>query len=303
MIDFRRLDLSRKAEYDAILRSCGERGCEYSFANLFLWGRQTAAFHDGCLVFFSHFNGRSVYPFPVGPGDLKGAVDAVLEDARQRGIPCRLTSLTPGDLALLEQWYPGRFVSRCDRSGFDYVYAIDDLADLKGRKFQQKRNHLHRFEDACPDWHCRVLDEATLPMARNLMDNWFYRQQTENPHEDFQMEKAAIRRALEHFHALELEGLLLMAGGEPVAVTMGSPLSDTIFDVHFEKAREDVPGAYNAINREFARYLRDRYPRLQYLNREDDLGLAGLRKSKLSYCPHHLVEKCWAHLREDGYVD
>ena len=117
------------------------------------------------------------------------------------------------------------------------------------------------------------------------------------------MEKAAIRRALEHFRALELEGLLLMAGGEPVAVTMGSPLSDTIFDVHFEKAREDVPGAYNAINREFARYLRDRYPRLQYLNREDDLGLAGLRKAKLSYCPHHLVEKCWAHPREDGYVD
>ena len=74
-----------------------------------------------------------------------------------------------------------------------------------------------------------------------------------------------------------------------------------MFDIHFEKAREDVDGAYPAINNEFAKYLRQKYPQLQYLNREDDMGLEGLRKAKLSYNPHHLTEKCWACLLEDGY--
>ena len=94
---------------------------------------------------------------------------------------------------------------------------------------------------------------------------------------------------------------MLRDGDSILAFTMGRPLSNDTFDIHFEKARQDVDGAYTVINCEFARYLRKKYPSLQYLNREDDLGLEGLRKAKLSYYPHHLVEKCWACLLEDGY--
>ena len=89
----------------------------------------------------------------------------------------------------------------------------------------------------------------------------------------------------------------------PAAVTMGSRLSEDTFDIHFEKAREDIQGAYAAINRAFARYLREKYPAIRYLNREDDLGLPGLRKAKLSYNPAFLVEKCWAYLAEEAYDD
>ena len=92
-----------------------------------------------------------------------------------------------------------------------------------------------------------------------------------------------------------------MEGEEVLAVTMGSRLSANIFDIHFEKARDDIDGAYAAVNREFARYLRQRYPELEFLNREDDLGLEGLRKAKLSYCPHHMVEKYWAYLAEEEH--
>ena len=105
MIDFQPLALDSKAQYDAILFACGERGCEYSFANLYLWGRQKAAFVEGNLVFFSQFNRRSVYPFPIGPGDRKAALEAVIHDAKTRGIPCRLTGLTQEDQQLLEQLY------------------------------------------------------------------------------------------------------------------------------------------------------------------------------------------------------
>ena len=84
-------------------------------------------------------------------------------------------------------------------------------------------------------------------------------------------------------------------------MTLGSRLSEDTFDIHFEKALDEYDGAYAAINREFACYLRGKYPQLKWLNREDDMGLEGLRKAKESYLPHHMVQKCWAHLKEEGY--
>ena len=93
MIDFQRLKLAQKAEYKSILFSCPDRGCEYSFANLYLWGHQQAAILHGCVAFFSHFNGRSVYPYPIGHGDRKAAIWDILNDAQERGIPCRITNM------------------------------------------------------------------------------------------------------------------------------------------------------------------------------------------------------------------
>ena len=106
---------------------------------------------------------------------------------------------------------------------------------------------------------------------------------------------------LRHFEELKMEGLVLLEGDSVLAVTMGSRLSEDTVDVHFEKADADYPGAYALINRAFARYIREKYPEVKFLNREEDMGLEGLRKAKLSYCPHHMVEKGWACLLEDGY--
>jgi hypothetical protein len=303
MIDFHRLDLNKKETYNQYLQNCGERGCEYSFTNLFLWGRQKAAFVDGFLTLFSQFDRRSVYPFPVGQGDIKPVLDAIIADSQQRGIPCRLTLLNQADMELLEAYYPGKFRFRCDRNDFDYVYNIDDLADLRGKKFQQKRNHLNRFEQNYPDWRVAHIDSETRKDAAEVVEKWFRAKRESEPEMDLVLEQVALRRAFENFDALGLEGLVLYAGGEPVAVTMGSRLSDDTFDVHFEKARDEIQGAYGAINRAFARHLREKYPELRYLNREDDLGLPGLRKAKQSYNPAFLVEKCWAYLAEEAYDD
>lgn len=92
-----------------------------------------------------------------------------------------------------------------------------------------------------------------------------------------------------------------MCDGQPIAATVASRLCKDTFDVHFEKALEEYDGAYPAINQEFAKYLREKYPDTNWLNREDDLGLEGLRKAKLSYNPAHLIEKHWAALWEEGY--
>ena len=80
MIGFHRLTLEQKDAYQEILLSSEPRGCEYSFANLYLWGQQRAAFLHGCMAFFSHFDGRSVYPYPIGSGDRRRVLEAILED-------------------------------------------------------------------------------------------------------------------------------------------------------------------------------------------------------------------------------
>ena len=301
MIEFKSMDLSRRDQYNEYLMAGGERGCEYSFTNLYLWGRQKAAFLEGRLAFFSHFYGRSVYPFPIGPGELKPVLEAIFHDAERRGIPCRLTSLTREDCLSLQELYPGRFHFRQDRDSFDYVYGINDLADLAGRKLQRKRNHVNRFFKDHPNAVLVPLTAENLSSAREMVRLWFLNRIENAPQGTYLLEQVAMSRAFDHFEELALEGGLLMDGEEVLAVTMGSRLSSNTFDVHFEKARDDIDGAYAAVNREFARYLRQQHPELEFLNREDDLGLEGLRKAKLSYCPHHMVEKYWAYLAEEEH--
>ena len=303
MIDFKRHKLQDKAAYEQTLFSQPERGCEYSFANRFLWGRQELAWVQGCAVFFSHFYGRSVYPYPIGSGDRRAAVEAILLDARERGIPCRITSMTGADLADLESWFPGRFTVRPDRDGFDYVYAIDDLADLRGRKFQKKRNHVNRFRGEHPGFEVVPLTVCNMAQAQHMVNEWYRIRMKQDPEGDYLLENIAMARAFQNYEALGMEGIMLVEDGKVLAVTMATRLSPDTFDVHFEKALEDVDGAYAAVNCEFARHLRLKHPGVRFLNREDDMGLEGLRKAKLSYNPHHLVEKYWAIVTEEIHED
>lgn len=297
MMEFKRLCPEDRQQYLSLLS--GERGCEYSFVNINVWGRQRVAFQDGYCVLFSQFDRYSVYPFPVGQGDLKPVLDAMIQDARKRGIPFRLTGMTSLECAEVEKLYPGKFRFHIDRDNFDYVYAIDDLAELKGKRYQSKRNFSNRFRTNHPDCEVLPLDDTTIPAVLDMLDIWFAQRKEQDPHADFHLEQTALDRAFARRQALELEGLVLMENGQCLAMTMGSPLSEDTFDIHFEKALDGIDGAYAFINQSFARYLREKYPALQYLNREDDMGIPGLRKAKLSYHPHHLVEKHWARLWEE----
>ena len=303
MIDFQRVNLSQKDQYEAILMAEQARGCEYSFANVYLWGLQSLAFLQDCVLRFSHFHGKSVYPYPIGTGDKHAAITEILRDAEERGIPCRIIGITERDKEELEQLFPGTFYIKAERDSFDYVYDINDLADLRGRKFQSKRNHFNRFCADHPDHQAVPMTCDMLPKAKAFIENWYARRRETDPEGDYLLESVALGRLFNHCGELDMEGLVLMDGEEILAITMGSRLSPDTFDIHFEKAREDVSGAYNAINCHFARYLRLKYPDVQFLNREDDMGLEGLRTAKLSYRPHHMVEKYRAVVKEDIHVD
>ena len=150
-----------------------------------------------------------------------------------------------------------------------------------------------------PDYRLVALDCCNLDDARRMVDSWFYHRLRSDTEHNYLLENIAMARAFQNYNALNMEGAMLIVKGEAVAVTMATRLDGETLDVHFEKAREDLDGAYPAINCEFANYLRARHPEIRFLNREDDMGLEGLRKAKLSYQPHHMGEKYWAYRMED----
>ncbi|MBR5474628.1 MAG: GNAT family N-acetyltransferase [Lachnospiraceae bacterium] len=299
MIEWKKTAGEDRAEFEKYMWDGQERGCDRSFANMCLWGQQRYAKVGDCLTFFAEWDGRVAYPYPIGPGDNAQVLKVLEEDAKERGIPLFLTGLHEKEREELEALYPGRFAFRADRGAFDYVYAIEDLAELKGKKYHGKRNHVHRFWEAHPNCQIVPLDRENTGIALAFSEVWYKKRMEEMPDSDFDMEKEAFERAIADFEALGMEGLMLMEtseDGEPVvlAVTMGNRMSKETFDVNLEKARGDVEGAYAAVNQAFARYLREKYPELCYLDREEDMGLPGLRKAKESYRPHHQIVRMWA---------
>lgn len=292
MINFRQITIEDKPLYEEAKRGTPPRGCEMSFGNLFLWGKQEIAFVDGQALFFATFD-KSFYPFPIGSGDKKPLIDAIIKDAKERNLPLLITSVYEEDKKFLEKFYPGEFEFATSEDSYDYVYRIDDLADLNGRKYHKKRNRLYRFYESYPDYAAEPFSEENLDKIKDMVGGWY-----EEKEGDFEYEKEVFKRALKDFNGLEMEGLALTCGGEVLAVTFGSRMSDDTFDVHFEKARADAEGAYPAINREFAKYIREKYPEIKFLNREEDMGIPGLRRAKESYYPYGRVVKYQAKFKD-----
>lgn len=299
MIHFQRVKITDRAVLHGVYFNDGKQNSEYSFANLFMWGRQQFAVVEGCVCAFSHWDGKSLYLYPEGDGDKRAALEALMQDAEERGIPFRLYGLSPQEAEQLQTMFPERFRLKPVRDSFDYVYDIDRLANLKGRKLQQKRNHINRFIQEHPDWTAEVITPELLPECRQMAADWYAHHNELYGAEDFDLEKAALRRCFDNYEALEMEGMLIRLDGRIIALTMGNHTAPDTFDVNFEKAYSDIQGAYPLINRTFACYLREKYPQVRFLNREDDMGLPGLRKAKESYHPDLLAEKISAVLLED----
>ena len=297
MIDFRTPQPSDKAWVDALLAQADYRGCDYNFTNLFVWSRaygQEIARVNGFLV--THLCGRMgcSYMYPAGSGDLAAAIDILAREADERRQPLRLVCLTTRQMEELDRLMPGRFAYEADRDGFDYLYDIDRLADLTGKKLHAKRNHINRFMDNNPSWVYEEITPQTLPECLEMDKEWYRRSMVREgaaEERDLGDEGIALRTAMDHYHALGLEGGLIRVYGEVVAFTMGDRLNSDTYDVHFEKAYGELQGAYAMINREFARWVRAKHPNVRYLNREDDMGVEGLRKAKESYYPDRMVEK------------
>lgn len=296
MIDFHRPELSDKPWMDELLRLSDYRGCEYSFSSLFCWSRaipQCVGRADERL--FIRLCGRfgCSYSWPAGRGDMAAAIALLEEDAGRNWVPLRLVGLTPDQVKELNTLFPGRFDTFPDRDSFDYRYSIDKLSDLTGKRLHGKRNHIHRFEENVPNWRFEAMTENDLQECLDMDLAWAGDEPTEQ-----RAERKAIVTAAEHFKELGMEGGVLRDGDRLLGFTMGDRLNSDSYDVHFEKALGEVQGAYAMVNREFARMIRERHPEVRFLNREEDMGIEGLRKAKLSYYPDEMVEKYFAVEKE-----
>ena len=171
----------------------------------------------------------------------------------------------------------------------DYLYEAERLATYAGKALHGKKNHCNRFE-AENDWRFVPLTRELIPGCLDMLDVW-QEENAERLYRSIMYEHTAIVRAFAAYEKLALEGGVLFSGEKIVGFTLGEMICEDTFDVHFEKAEGSLNGAYPMTCRELTRMLMQRHPTLRYINREDDMGIEALRRSKESYKPAYLLKK------------
>ena len=285
---FREPRLEDAAWTKELLQPSGFRSAEYSFTTLFMWRRfyRNQIARKGDTLFIKSQEGADrFFLLPVG-GDMQENLLLLKEYAHDRGHPLKLFITDASYLTLLDSWFPGEFTAEPMRDEFDYLYAAEDLANLQGKKYHGKRNHINSFSEQYA-WSYESITDSNTPDVLEMAREWC-RQKGNCQDESLRSEKCAIREALAHRQALSLTGGLIRVDGKVVAFTFASPISSEVVDIHVEKALPDYAAAYAVINREFAARELGRY---RYINRENDMGIEGLRRAKNSYQPALLLEK------------
>jgi hypothetical protein len=289
-LSFREVAPEERAAITAYTLSSPWQNCDLSFSNLCSWRFMYDTLFaevDGFLVLRFKADGELVYMYPVGSRPVTPALILQLRaDAARQGEPLRLMGICSEMKETLEQIMPGQFSFECNRDYSDYLYLRTDLATLAGKKFQAKRNHVNRF--------IRTYHYEYMPMTSDLihecldLEAEWCRQNRCDEHEGMGFERRALVYALFNYDALGLSGGILRVDGNIVAFTFGTPINRNTFGIHVEKADARFEGAYSMINQAFAEHIPSQYI---YINREEDLGIEGLRKAKLSYQPVALINK------------
>lgn len=289
MLEFREIAISDKERINQALEISDFMGCEYSFANNLAWRRlanSKIAFYKDFYICAS-FNDNTkppCYILPAGRGDYREVIDEMRRHSESLGFPLVMFGLTDKTLPLLTELYPDQFTAELDRDSSDYIYLRSDLAELAGKKFHAKRNHLARFKE---------LDYEYSPITEHDFDDciYFLTEQYNSKNlidHSFIAEQFAINTYFSHFEELGLKGGIIRIDGKIYALTIGEHLNSETFCVHIEKADTSYNGIYAGINNLFVCSATEGH---KYINREEDLGLEGLRKAKLSYNPAFILNK------------
>lgn len=292
MIAFRDITIQDKDTITAYTMNSCRRNCDLSFSNLCSWRflyHTKFAIINNFLVFKFWAGDELAYMMPVGEGNLEETLNELIEDARREGEPFCMLGVCSCMREDLEAIMPGQFGFTVDRDYADYIYLRSDLATLKGKKFQSKRNHINKFRNTYPDYKYSPITKDRIQECLELEAKWCKANDCDQQ-EGTGNERRALIYALNHFEELGLTGGILHVNGQIVAFTFGMPINKETFGVHVEKADTSIDGAYAMINYEFANHIPEQYI---YINREEDLGIEGLRKAKLSYHPETILRNIW----------
>lgn len=247
-------------------------------------------------AFAIRLENKSSYWFPFADSE-EDAVNAIYELMADKNL-C-FERVTQEQKVFLETHFKDLFSFEDDRGNYDYLYDIDSLCTLSGRKLSKKRNHINGFLQSYGDWNVQEINSLNIQDVLEFAGQWYEKKSggdSEIGDESLDYEKKALLQIVPQIEKIGADGIVLYVDGKVAAFTVGMKISETVYDTVFEKADDGIKGSYNIINREFARFLKNKYESLKFINREQDLNLPGLRQAKLSYMPCSLVEKFVAKL-------
>ena len=261
---------------------------ELSFENLFAWRRSynfLCSALDGALCVVARPEGKP--PFflpPIGAEDPIGCSRRLFEHLRDEGQEPAIHRAPAEFVATLGD----EFLAEPDRANWDYVYRLDDMAALAGRKYHKKRNQIAQFR-ARYEYEYRRITGDLIPYCEELQERWCQTRDCLIPgNTSLAEENHAVLEGLYNFERLDLFGGAILVEGNLEAFSIAGRLNGDTMAIHFEKGSPSYPGIYQVINREFCADAPAGYT---FVNREQDLGDPGLRQAKESYYPHHMVEK------------
>lgn len=284
MLNFKKITLSDLEKYTELLKDTAELSCETSFVNLLLWAdayNNEMAISENQLFIKNGENDELSFRLPLG-GNLKDGVEKLTEFLGKRPV------FWSEECSLFNEFrsiYENEYDIFESREDFEYIYSQKSLSELSGKKHHSKRNHISAFARKF-NFKTVSLSKENLDDVLSCADKWYAARNIDD-NKYLNCERNGIKQILLNMDKLSAKGIAIYVENEMAAFAIGSPISDSVFNIHIEKALDQYPGAYAVINQEFAKIL-DGY---KYINREDDMGIEGLRKAKLSYKPEILLKK------------
>lgn len=291
---FHDITLDVKEKIDSYTKPWLLECSDLSFTNLFIWGvngKMQYAEKDHVLFIKLHFSTVPMYlwaPIPMygAEVDYKKAIEDGIAYMKNAGVePTYRSVWTPFRDKMLKAC-PELFSMPTDIA-WDYVYARESLATLKGKKLHGKRNHINKFLSKYPHYEYRKLEPVMIDECIALYDQWIT-DKAEEIARSLQTEKKSVLRALNNMDALGLTGGTIYIDGKLCAFTVGERLHPHMQLIHIEKGDTNYEGIFPMINQQ---YVLHECEDVELINREEDMGIEGMRKAKRSYNPIKMIEK------------
>ena len=288
MLEFKCVSINDLERYNKYRLADVTYASEGAFTTMFIWNRYyNLEYADNGEFLFIRFNIKgkeSAYFFPIGKGNLKKAIDELYEYSKARGERLRFILVTKENADKLSALFPDRFLMEPDRNCFDYVYLTEKMISLSGKKLHSKRNHLNYFLENYKYEYLKITEQKLLEECAQKA----YKLVSEKTKNRNSFELGAMERYFENYFGLNQKGGAIRIDGEIVAMSFGERLNRETALIQIELADENYRGAYQVINKLFCE---NEWKDCLYVNREEDMGIEGLRRAKKSYQPEFLVEK------------
>lgn len=290
MLNFKPLSIEDKDLFNNFLNPYTFSTCEYSFTNLYLWRKgchiEYTVLNDTLIIKKTDFDHSSHFMQPIGykKEDLKEIVDELIKYKEENNLDYLFKDAEEPFIQDLKEIYKDSLIIEEDRDNADYIYLKDDLVHLSGRKFHGKKNHYNAFK--------KKFDYKWVPLTEDIIEDcikaskeWCHK----NDCKGYVLyELYGIQDLLKNMNKLDFIGMAVYVNNKISAFTIGEKVNKDMAIIHIEKADSDIRGLYAYINKTFVEeYLNA----VTYINREQDLGIEGLRTAKLAYNPIKLEIK------------